>query len=262
MLLRSFIPAAVDRAPVRIDDINVETLTLEETADAFVAYCRSQHRARADRPLLSTSVNGQVLSLCDADAEVAAKFAAFDSVSVDGQPLVMMSRLLARSAFPERVATTDLFPLVARRAAAERLSFYILGGSARANARAVAAAHRDFPGLNFVGSRDGYFRRDEEAGVTAVIAALKPDILWVSLGAPLEQDFCLRNASALRGVGIVKTSGGLVDFIAGDKPRAPAWMQKIGLEWAFRLAKEPRRLFLRYALTNPHAMLVMMRAMR
>ena len=79
---------------------------------------------------------------------------------------------------------------------------------------------------------------------------------------PLEQQFCARNLDALCGVGIVKTSGGLFDFLARVKPRAPLWMQKSGLEWLFRMAREPRRLFLRYALTNPHALYVMIRSLR
>ena len=87
-------------------------------------------------------------------------------------------------------------------------------------------------------------------------------MLWLSLGVPLEQQFCMRNLDALRGVGIVKTSGGLFDFLSLAKPRAPRWMQKLGLEWLFRMAREPRRLFLRYALTNPHALFLMLRGLR
>ena len=72
----------------------------------------------------------------------------------------------------------------------------------------------------------------------------------------------MRNLNALRGVGIVKTAGGLFDFISGEKRRAPHWMQRAGFEWLFRLWREPRRLFLRYAGTSPHAMLVMLWSMR
>ena len=87
-------------------------------------------------------------------------------------------------------------------------------------------------------------------------------MLWISLGVPLEQEFCARNLDALRGVGIVKTAGGLFDFLAHAKPRAPRWMQKSGLEWLFRMAVEPQRLFVRYALTNPHALYLMIRSLR
>ncbi len=98
--------------------------------------------------------------------------------------------------------------------------------------------------------------------MVAEIAALKPDVLWVALGAPREQEFFARHRAALAGVGVVKTSGGLFDFLAGAKRRAPAALQRAGLEWLFRLALEPRRLFMRYLVTNPHALVVMLRTIR
>jgi UDP-N-acetyl-D-mannosaminuronic acid transferase (WecB/TagA/CpsF family) len=74
------------------------------------------------------------------------------------------------------------------------------------------------------------------------------------MGAPREQIFALRHRHQLTRVGIIKTSGGLFDFLSEKNRRAPMWMQQAGLEWLFRLALEPRRLFGRYLLTNPHAL--------
>ena len=175
---------------------------------------------------------------------------------------MILSRVLCRNPLPERVATTDLFPQTAALAEKAGVSFYLLGSTETVNARAAEAVRKAYPRLNIVGRRNGYFSRDDEAAISAEIAALRPDILWVSLGVPLEQGFCLRNLTALRGVGIVKTAGGLLDFVASAKPRAPLMMQKAGLEWLFRLAVEPRRLFWRYAVTSPHALFVMLRTMR
>ena len=94
------------------------------------------------------------------------------------------------------------------------------------------------------------------------IAKLRPDVLWVSLGVPLEQEFCARNLDALTGVAIVKTAGGLLDFLSLTKPRAPLWIQRIGMEWLFRMCLEPRRLILRYLVTSPHALSLMVRDLR
>jgi len=138
----------------------------------------------------------------------------------------------------------------------------MLGGEAEINRRAVEETQKRFPSLQIVGARDGYFERSDEAEVIAEITRLKPDVLWISLGAPLEQEFVTRNLDALRGVGVVKTSGGLFDFLALAKRRAPLWVQRAGFEWLFRMALEPRRLFMRYLVTSPHAVLVMLRAMR
>jgi N-acetylglucosaminyldiphosphoundecaprenol N-acetyl-beta-D-mannosaminyltransferase len=255
-------PARTARPVVTIGGLPIDASSLAATARAYVDYCSSAVRRSAARPHYATSANGHVISLCARSAEVERLFRSADSISADGQPMVALSRILSRHRLPERVATTDLFPEVARLAAEAGLSFYMLGATESANRKAVEATRRAYPNLRIVGHRDGYFTREDEPRICAEIAAAEPDILWVSLGVPLEQEFCVRNLDALRGVGIVKTAGGLFDFISGEKPRAPDWMQRAGFEWLFRLWCEPRRLFLRYAGTSPHAVLVMLLSMR
>jgi exopolysaccharide biosynthesis WecB/TagA/CpsF family protein len=250
-------PRVVHLGPLPIDAVD-----LQETAQAFIDYCLSAERVRAERPIYSTSVNGQVISLCARDRKLAAMFLSADSINADGQPMVFLSRYLCANPLPERVATSDLFPVVARLAAKSGATFYMLGGSEEVNQKAVGASLAAYPGLRIVGRRNGYFSPAEEAEIVEEIARLRPDVLWLSLGVPLEQQFCMRNLGALRGVGIVKTSGGLFDFISLVKSRAPLWIQKAGLEWLYRLAREPRRLFVRYALTNPHALFLMLRSLR
>jgi N-acetylglucosaminyldiphosphoundecaprenol N-acetyl-beta-D-mannosaminyltransferase len=262
MQLAATAPRRRPRPVVHIGSLPIDAVDVQETAQAFIAYCLSAERAKAPRPLYSTSVNGQVISLCARDSDLAAMFLSADSINADGQPLVLLSRYLCANPLPERVATTDLFPVVANLAARAGVTLYMLGGSEEVNRRAVDNTLAAHPNLRIVGRRNGFFSRDEEAAVVAEIAALAPDVLWISFGVPLEQQFCARNLDALRGVGIVKTSGGLFDFLARAKPRAPRWMQRSGLEWLFRMAQEPRRLFLRYALSNPHALYLMIRGLR
>jgi N-acetylglucosaminyldiphosphoundecaprenol N-acetyl-beta-D-mannosaminyltransferase len=262
MQLAAPAPLRKPRPVAHIGLLPIDAVDVQETAQAFIDYCRSAERAKAARPLYSTSVNGQVISLCARDSEVAAMFLSADSINADGQPLVLLSRYLCATPLPERVATTDLFPVVARLAARTGVTFYLLGGTEDVNRKAAANTLAAYPNLRIVGRRNGYFSPDDEAAIVEEIARLKPDVLWVSLGVPLEQQFCARHLDALHGVGIVKTSGGLFDFIARVKHRAPRWMQKSGLEWLFRMAHEPRRLFLRYALTNPHALYLMIRSLR
>jgi N-acetylglucosaminyldiphosphoundecaprenol N-acetyl-beta-D-mannosaminyltransferase len=245
-----------------IGDLPIEATSLEETARAFIDYCASEERRNAPRPIFSTSVNGQIVSLCALDKEITQLFRRADLINVDGQPIVALSRLLCRTPLPARVATTDLFPMVARLAAKAGTTFYLLGASEEINRAAVEEACATYPALRIIGRRNGYFSKNEESAIVADIARLAPDILWVGLGAPLEQQFCARNLEAMRGVGIVKTSGGLFDFLALAKPRAPLWMQHLGFEWLFRMLLEPRRLFLRYLITNPHALFVLARDLR
>lgn len=250
------------RVAAHIGNLPIEATSLSESARSFVDYCLSEARRSAPRPLYSTSVNGHVISMCASDPKLVHLFSLADSIHADGQPIVMASRFLCRHPLPERVATTDLFPAVARLANDAGLSFYLLGATETSNRKTVEATQRDYPSLRIVGARDGYFTPEEEPQVVAEIAAARPDILWVSLGAPLEQQFVVRNLYKLKGVGIVKTAGGLFDFLSNEKPRAPKWMQTCGLEWLFRAVVEPRRLLLRYATTNPHAMYVLLTSMR
>jgi exopolysaccharide biosynthesis WecB/TagA/CpsF family protein len=255
-------PEGKPRPVAHIGALPIDAVDVQETAQAFIDYCRSVERAKAARPLYSTSVNGQVISLCARDRELTAMFLSADSINADGQPLVLLSRYLCATPLPERVATTDLFPVVARLAARAGISFYMLGGSEEINRKAVANTRAAHPALRIVGRRNGFFSHEEEAEIVEEIVRLAPDVVWISLGVPIEQQFCARNLDRLRGVGIVKTSGGLFDFVARVQPRAPLWMQKSGFEWLFRMMREPRRLFLRYVLTNPHALYVMIRSLR
>ena len=176
-----------------------------------------------------------------------------DLISADGQPLVAASRLLAKRPLPERVATTDLYPIVARMAQDAGVSFYLLGASEEVNRATFEATKRDYPRLDIRGRSHGYLQGAALDEKLDEINALAPDILWLAMGVPLEQQFVRDHARRLRNVKMIKTSGGLFDFVAGVKQRAPQWMQNIGLEWAFRLGLEPRRLFKRYLTTNPIA---------
>jgi exopolysaccharide biosynthesis WecB/TagA/CpsF family protein len=208
-------------------------------------------------PLVFTSANGQVLSMCARDREARKLFAQADLVHADGMPLVFASQLMCQTPLPERVATTDLFHDVAKLAQAARVTFYFLGATDETLRCAMRRSRFLYPRLRIIGHRNGYFSAAEESAVVDAINAARPDILWVGMGAPRELAFALRNRHRLTGVGLIKTSGGLFDFLSG-RTRAPNWMQAAGLEWAFRTMLEPRRLAGRYLLTNPHALLLLL----
>ena len=251
---------ARQRPALEVGGLPISGTDIAETAAGIVAHCLA--READDAPLVMTSVNGQVLSLCAADRQIRDLFACADAIHCDGQPLVLLSRLIGPRPLPERVATTDLYPVLARLAAERGLTFYLHGAADDVNREAVAKSRAAYPGLRIVGSSHGYHAGRDEERVVAEIARLRPDVLWVALGVPREQAFAVRHRAALRGVGVIKTAGGLFDFLALRQRRAPRWMQKAGLEWLFRLAREPRRLFLRYLVTSPHALLVMVRTLR
>lgn len=244
---------------MKIDDIEttlvggavVARLDLLETARMMLRLAHAP--ARASGPYYLTSVNGEVLARRAFDREFARMIDCADSIAADGQPLVAASHLFSRKPLPERVATTDLYPVVALLAQQSGASFYLLGASEEVNRAAYHETKRMAPDLNVLGGSHGFLQGAELEAKLDQINALAPDILWLAMGVPREQQFVRDHAHRLKNVKIIKTSGGLFDFIAGAKKRAPKWMQDAGLEWAFRVGLEPRRLLKRYLTTNPVA---------
>jgi exopolysaccharide biosynthesis WecB/TagA/CpsF family protein len=111
--------------------------------------------------------------------------------------------------------------------------------------------------LQIAGRRHGFFEPEDEQAICDEINASGADVLWVGLGVPLEYEFCLRHRSHLKP-GWIVTCGGCFNFAIGAYKRAPGWMQRAGLEWLHRVWREPRRLFWRYAVTNPLAIFLLL----
>lgn len=210
-------------------------------------------------PAYMTSTNGEVTYRCAVSESERELFLQADAIHADGMPHVFVSRIMCDVALPERVATSDLFYDVASEASERGATMFLLGASEASNGLAAQRVQERFPDVRIVGRRHGYFasERDEIAACDQ-IARLAPDILWVSMGVPHEQMFIVRHRHRLTTVGIIKTSGGLFDFLSGSKRRAPLWMQKAGLEWLWRVGLEPRRLGWRYLKTNPYAMYLLL----
>jgi N-acetylglucosaminyldiphosphoundecaprenol N-acetyl-beta-D-mannosaminyltransferase len=216
-------------------------------------------RGKLQRPLIFTSANGQVLSLCAQQPELRALFLGADLIHADGMPMVFVSRLFHKTPLPERVATTDFFHDVAIAGQRRGARMFFLGAAKAVVDQAVRQAKATYPQLDIVGHSCGYLRREgDEARIIDTINKAAPDILWLGLGVPREQEFAMRHRDQLHGVGLIKTSGGLFDFLSGKNARAPEWMQRAGLEWAYRIYLEPWRLSGRYLMTNPHALYLLL----
>jgi N-acetylglucosaminyldiphosphoundecaprenol N-acetyl-beta-D-mannosaminyltransferase len=170
----------------------------------------------------------------------------------DGMPLVWAAhRAGARTV--QRVYGPDLMLEVCAVAARRGWTCFLLGGRAGVPERLRERLEARFPGLRIVGTESPPFRAldaDEDAALVARLNAARPDIVWVGLGAPKQElwmaDHVTRlDAAVLLGVGAA------FDIHAGTLAQAPPWMQRSGLEWLYRLAREPRRLWRRYLVTNP-----------
>lgn len=241
-------------APLTVGGLPVLPLSRGEWTQLMVSTCLQARTAPKAACFVVFSANGQVLALSHRDSSYRALLDEADAIDADGQPMVIASQIFLGTPLPERAATTDLFHDAARSACANGLRFYFLGATAENIAIAVTAISHQYPSLQIAGWRDGYFGEPDEAAICSAIVAAGTDVLWVGLGVPSQESFVIRNRARLAGIGWVKTCGGLFDYFHPQSRRAPRWMQKAGLEWLFRLAREPRKYFWRYASTNGTAL--------
>jgi exopolysaccharide biosynthesis WecB/TagA/CpsF family protein len=237
--------------------LRIACLSRADLVRLMVRECLEARRSRGTAPKLVFGANGQAISLAAQDAEFRRFHEIADHIHADGQPLVLMARLLASPPIPERSPVTDFFHDAASAARERGLRFYLLGATEKNNAACADIMQARHPGLVIAGRRHGYFRPDEEAAICAEINAARADVVWVGLGIPREQAFCVRNRHRIRA-GWLIAAGGCFNYVSGHYARAPRWMQLAGLEWLYRLWREPRRLFWRYATTNPHALYLLL----
>ncbi len=171
-------------------------------------------------------------------------------VLADGMPILLASRLLRRP-LPERVPGSDLVPALFAAAASHRcLRVYLLGAAPGVAEKAASRIEEVWPAIHVVGTCSPALGFEQHAEQNRLIleriAAAKPDVLVVGLGAPKQELWLAAHRSEIRAP-VALAVGATIDFLAGEKARAPQWMRVVGLEWLHRLASEPRRLFRRYA---------------
>lgn len=246
--------AAVRPKRVIVGGIPVDILDRHQWVDLLLR--DRQAKADGGPTKVVTTANGQVVSLFAVDKAYREAVLAADHIAADGMSVVHASRRTSTS-LPERVSTTDWFHDAARAAVEHGLKFYMLGATEEVNQRAVARAQALHPGLQVVGSRNGYFKDADIEQIAADIAASKADILWLAIGNPRQAIVAQEFKRLLPELTWVRTCGGLFDFLAGERPRAPLILQNMGLEWAWRVAMEPRRLLWRYLSTNVHSSYLM-----
>lgn len=216
--------------------------------------CAAARRGELTRPRIVISSNGAVIADFHSNPQFREMVLEADLIDADGMPLVMATRLLCDEPLEERVATTDFILDASSTAAREGLRFYFLGAKPGVAETAANYLQGQYPGLQIVGIRHGYFGREDEASICQDILNARTDVLWIGLGSPLQESFAIRNRSELAGVAWLRTCGGMFDHYSGKFRRAPLWMQRNGLEWLYRAFYEPMRLGRRYLGTNLQAL--------
>ena len=178
-----------------------------------------------------------------------------DLTTPDGFGILLVGRILGLR-FPERVAGADLAEALCALCAREHLRVFLLGAKPGVAEAAAAALIRRYPGLHVAGTHHGYFTGDEEPAVLARIRVARPHLLLVAMGFPPQDQWIARHRHSLN-VPVCMGVGGTLDVMAGMFRRAPAWVQRAGLEWLYRAVQEPRRW--RVAASIPGVILLAVR---
>lgn len=227
---------------VRLFGCDIHALTMAETLDEVERLVEARTLAQ------HCVINAAKAVAIGEDPALREIVRSCDLVNADGQAVVWASRLLG-APLPERVAGIDLFEALLGRAEARGWSVYFLGARQHVVDEVVRRARVRHPRLRVAGWRNGYFGAAENTDVVAAIREAAPDILFVGMPSPRKEYWLSENLEAL-GVPFSMGVGGSFDVYAGLTQRAPQWMQRLGLEWLYRFAQEPRRMWRRYLLGN------------
>jgi len=246
------------RETIVILGIPVDNLDMDETVERIFAIVEASLKDGKARQVATVNVDFLVNTLSwrlsrFRHPELINILRQADLVTPDGMPIIWTSRMLG-TPLKERVTGADLVPKLAEMAARKGKSIYFLGGRGDVGSRAAQLLQERFPDLGVAGAESPFVRIEGDAlaqetlkdqEIVERINRSGADILLIGFGNPKQEVWFERNRGRLRvpvSIGI----GGTYEFIVGSVARAPQWMQKTGLEWIFRIAQDPKRLWKRY----------------
>lgn len=192
------------------------------------------------RPALVFTPNPELIMRCRIEPDLLAVARAPDLALPDGIGVVWALRRYGAEV-PGRVPGVEFMAQLLSWAAAEGHPVYFLGGRPEVVAQAVERARAIYPGLSVAGARDGYFPDKDTAAVADAVAASGAHLLFVGMGAPVQERFLVAQRSRLGAVRLAMGVGGSLDVLAGVAQRAPRLVRRVGLEWLWRLMREPSR---------------------
>ncbi|MGN6724733.1 MAG: WecB/TagA/CpsF family glycosyltransferase [Tepidisphaeraceae bacterium] len=238
---------SIDEAPlpvIRLKGVELHAITETQAIEHILTALENGRGGSVVTP------NLDIIRRCTKDLQFATLVSEADLVVADGTPLIWASRLQG-TPLPQRIAGSDLISSLSLAAADAGRSVFLLGGTPGAAEGAAKVLQAKAPHLKVAGTYCPPIGFEKDANeydkLISTLAQAKPDIVWVALGSPKQENLINRIRDVLPhawwlGVGIS------FSFLAGDVKRAPRWMQKSGIEWLHRLTQEPKRLFQRYIL--------------
>jgi len=221
----------------------VDNLSLEEALQQIEGFIRT------GKPHQHVAINVDKIIKMRKDPQFRKTIAGCDLITIDGQPLIWVSRLLGQP-IKERFGGLDIINGIIPRAADKGYRIYLLGAREEVVEKVVEYYKLKFSSLKIAGWHNGYWEARKEEKIVTEIRNVKPDILFVAVSSPKKEVF-LQKYLRKMDVPFVMGVGGAFDIIAGVTKRAPKWMQRCSLEWLFRLYQEPLRLWKRYLIEDP-----------
>lgn len=224
------------RETVKILGVEIDNLTLDEAADRTKNLVQKSNKSCE----LVVAPNVEFIMAAQKDKMFfdilrSAKLATPDSFGVE------IAAKLQKKPLKQRIPGQAYFRKILEVGQKEGWTFYFLGGKDDTVSKAIQNIKKIYPQIKVVGSHEGFFEKSSEETVIEEINRLKPNVLFVAMGAPTQEKWIYAHQKELK-VDIAAGQGGTFDYEAGNVKRAPKWMQKIGLEWLWRLILQPRRI--------------------
>jgi len=220
-----------------------------DTYDMSMTILEIERRIKERKPCQHVVINVSKFIAMQKNRELKRIISGCDIINADGMPIVWAARLLGQPLL-SRVAGVDLFQELVGVCGAKGYKPYFFGAEQWVVENMVKGFQKKHPALNVAGYRNGFFKDYEESKIADEIKNSGADMLFVGFSSPMKEKF-LNKWMAEMKVPFCMGVGGSFDVVAGKTNRAPDWMQKAGLEWLYRVYQEPRRMWKRYAKTNP-----------
>jgi len=240
---------------VQLFEIEIDNITFDECLNRIIELIRIRKNSIIITP------NVAHILLLQKDKQFRKIYSETDMILADGMPLIWVSKIMG-TPLKEKISGSDLLPKLCAVAAENGFRIFLLGGRPGSALKASEVLKKEYPALQIAGAYSPPFgferNKTENDKIVKMIKDSKVDILFVGLGAPKQEKWIYEHYRDI-GVPVSIGVGVTIEFMAGLVKRAPLWMQKMGLEWFFRLIQEPKRLWKRYLIGNTIFVLLVLR---
>lgn len=230
-----------------------DNISIMETLDII------KESIKSNRQIHHTVINANKVVLLQKDLELRESVNASDIINIDGIGVLWAAKLLGKPV-KERVTGIDLMQKILEVAQSENFKVYFLGAKEEVVKKLADICSEKYGKGIIAGYRNGYFSNEDEISIVNLIKESNTQILFVAMPSPKKENFLFKYKHELENLNFIMGVGGSFDVLTGKVNRAPKWMQKIGMEWFFRLIQEPRKMWRRYLIGNISFLIIVLKS--